>query len=213
VNKIPPDSIHPRSTAVVVVDVQHDFCALDGAFARNGMDVSAAQSILSPLATLLAAARDVGTMVVYLRFVEDVHGHVISAAYDRQRYKAGASLRYCTTETGRAVAPEVRPDAEDPVVDKVRASGFFNTALDTILRCRGVQTILLTGMATDSCVLATAIDATARDYDVVLVEDCLASFSSERHEAAMKILAYKHPRLSGREVVRLLRSKAGELAE
>jgi ureidoacrylate peracid hydrolase len=188
--------LDPRWTAVLIVDVQHDFCAPDGAFARQGMDISAGRRILGPLASLLDTARQTGVRVVYLRFVEDPAGHVVSAAYDRQRYRAGESLRYCVDERGRAIVPEVAPRPGEPVVDKVRASGFFNTALDTILRCAGVRTLAVTGMATESCVLATIIDATARDYYSVLVPDCLASFSAERHAAALEILQHKHPAVS-----------------
>jgi nicotinamidase-related amidase len=197
------EALAPPRTAVLVVDVQDDFCALDGAFARNGMDVSAGRQILGPLTRLLAGARASGVRVVYLRFVEDPAGHVASAAYDRQRYRAGDSLRYCIDERGRTIVPEVAPLSGEPVIDKVRASGFFNTALDTILRCADVRTLAVTGMATESCVLATVIDATARDYYSVLVTDCLASFSAPRHAAALEILRHKHPTASTADILAL----------
>ena len=197
------DLLDSKRTAVLVVDVQYDFCAQDGAFARNGMDVSAGRQILGPLARLLAGARASGARVVYLRFVEDAAGHVVSAAYDRQRYRAGDSLRYCVDERGRTIMPEVVPRSGEPVIDKVRASGFFNTALDTILRCAEVRTLAVTGMATESCVLATVIDATARDYYSVLVTDCLASFSAPRHAAALEILRHKHPAAASADILAL----------
>jgi ureidoacrylate peracid hydrolase len=195
--------LNPAQTTIMVVDVQHDFCAPDGRFAQSGMDVSAGRRILKPLASLLGTGRSAGVRPTYLRFVEDPFGHVISAVYDRQRYSAGSELRYCNDEKGQAILPEVAPQPTDPVIDKVRASGFFNTRLDTILRCAGVRTIVLTGVATDSCVLATAIDATARDYYVIVVTDCVASFSEERHEAALRLLSFKHPTVSAAEISRL----------
>jgi nicotinamidase-related amidase len=195
--------LDPKQTAIMVVDVQHDFCGVDGSFAQNGMNVAAGRSILAPLAEVLREARSSGARPVYLRFVEDPAGRVVSAAYDRQRYKAGAVARYCIEERGKAIVAEVAPLPDEPVIDKVRASGFFNTALDTVLRCAGIHTIVMTGMATDSCVLATAIDATARDYYVVLVPDCLASFSEERHLAALNILSFKHPSVAAGELIRL----------
>ncbi|HEV8307887.1 MAG TPA: isochorismatase family cysteine hydrolase [Methylomirabilota bacterium] len=202
------DALDPVKTTVLVVDVQNDFCAPEGCFARQGMRIDAGRRILAPLALLLDSARSHGAQPVYLRFVEDPPGHVISPAYDRQRYRAGEALRYCVDDWGRAIVPEVAPRPREAVVDKVRASGFFNTALDTILRCRGVTTILLTGMATESCVLATAIDATARDYYVVLVTDCLASFSSERHAAALAILEHKHPAVTADELMTFWQRRA-----
>ncbi len=205
------DVLDPRSTAVVVVDVQHDFCAPDGAFARGGFDISSARRILPPLAALLQSARASGVKPIYLRFVEDAAGHVISEAYDRQRYRAGNAPRYCVDEQGKAIVPEVAPQTGEAVIDKVRASGFFNTALDTILRCGGIRTIVLTGMATDSCVLATAIDATARDYYVVLAVDCLASFSAERHDAALKILRFKHPAGSSEQIAGLWQARSSSI--
>ena len=192
--------LKPAHTTIMVVDMQHDFCAEDGEFARSGMDISAGRRILKPLAGLLAVGRTSGIKPTYLRFVEDPFGHVVSLAYDRQRYRAGTGLRYCNDEKGQSILDEVAPAPADPVIDKVRASGFFNTRLDTVLRCAGVQTIVLTGVATDSCVLATAIDATALDYYVIVVPDCLASFSAERHEAALRLLSFKHPTASAAEL-------------
>lgn len=198
-------ALRPAATAILVVDVQNDFVHPDGAFARNGMAIQAARLTLKPLAAFLAAGRAVGVRPVYLRFVEEPS--VVSHAYDRQRYRAGHALRYCTDEWGRAVVAEVAPGKDEPVVDKVRASGFFNTRLDTLLRCRGVTTLAVTGMATESCVLATVIDATARDYIVVLVEDCLASFSEERHRAALSILGHKHPLQASKTILELWERK------
>jgi len=189
----------PPRTAVLVVDVQNDFCAPQGSFARNGMSVAAGRRILGPLAQLLDGARAAGVRVIYLRFVEEVA--VVSEAYDRQRYRAGSALRYCADEWGKSIVSEVEPRSGEAVIDKVRASGFFNTRLDTILRCGGTTTLVLTGMATESCVLATAIDATARDYYVILATDCLASFDEERHEAALRILTHKHPATTGSELL------------
>jgi ureidoacrylate peracid hydrolase len=188
----------PKRTAIIVVDVQNDFCDPDGAFARNGMAIEAGRRILAPLARLLEGARLAGVRVVYLRFVEDYS--VVSQIYDRQRYRAGGSLRYCRDEWGRRIVAELQPTMGDPVIDKVRASGFFSTRLDITLRCGDTSTLVLTGMATESCVLATAIDATDRDYYVVLAPDCLASFSQERHDAALKILTHKHPALASHEI-------------
>jgi ureidoacrylate peracid hydrolase len=191
----------PTRTAILVVDVQNDFVSPEGAFARNGMPIEAGRQILAPLAQLIAGGRAAGARPVYLRFVEEPA--VVSQAYDRQRYRAGETLQYCLDEWGKAVVPELAPATHDPVVDKVRASGFFNTRLDTLLRCQGLTALAVTGMATESCVLATVIDATARDYAVVLVEDCLASFSAERHRAALSILAFKHPLVTSQQLLRL----------
>lgn len=195
--------LNPTRTAIVVVDVQHDFLSPDGKFAQNGTDISVGRRILAPLASLLAEGRSAGARPIYLRFVEDSFGHVVSDAYDQQRYAAGNELRYCVDGRGQAILPEVAPMPSDPVVDKVRASGFFNTRLDTILRCARIQTIVLTGVATDSCVLATAIDATARDYYVVVASDCVASFDVARHAAAFQLLSFKHPTATSTELAQI----------
>ncbi|OGA04886.1 MAG: hypothetical protein A3G35_18940 [candidate division NC10 bacterium RIFCSPLOWO2_12_FULL_66_18] len=191
----------PTCTAILVVDVQNDFVSPEGAFARNGMPIEAGRRILSPLAHFIAGGRAAGARPVYLRFVEEPA--VVSQAYDQQRYRAGQALRYCVDEWGKAVVAELAPAKDDPVVDKVRASGFFNTRLDTLLRCQGITVLAVTGMATESCVLATVIDATARDYYVVLVDDCVSSFSEERHRAAMSILRHKHPLVTSQQILRL----------
>jgi nicotinamidase-related amidase len=86
---------------------------------------------------------------------------------------------------GREIARLLRPGKDDYFVLKPKHSAFFATAFDTLLAYLGARTLVLTGIATDSCILATAIDADMRDLAVIVPEDCVAALSPERHERAL----------------------------
>jgi nicotinamidase-related amidase len=98
-----------------------------------------------------------------------------------------ALLEHCLDDNvrGRRVAELLRPGADDYFILKPKHSAFFATALDTLLAYLKARTLILCGIATDSCVLATATDADMRDMHVVVAEDCVAAMTAERHQRAL----------------------------
>ncbi|HAE22798.1 MAG TPA: cysteine hydrolase, partial [Spirochaetaceae bacterium] len=84
-----------------------------------------------------------------------------------------------------AIVPALAPDAGDEIVRKTGYSGFTDGALDTLLRVRGVGTLVMTGLATSQCVDTTARDGSDRGYSIVFAEDCLADYSADFHESAL----------------------------
>jgi nicotinamidase-related amidase len=98
--------------------------------------------------------------------------------------------RGCTVEGtwGAEILPEVAPQPGDVVVKKWRSSAFVGTNLDMVLRCNDIKSIVVTGDVTQGCVESTARDAAFHDYYVVVLEDCVATYDRDLHEASLKVL-------------------------
>jgi ureidoacrylate peracid hydrolase len=181
-------------TALVVIDVQNDFCAPDGMMAREGLDVTAAQEMADRLPTLLEAAREAGVLVIFVRNVYSTE----SNWYLSDVWLEQAGRRRSGSYTERAVcAPDswegdfygdVRPRADEPIVTKHRFDAFLRTDLETILRAHHIRTVVFTGVATNVCVETTARQAFLRDYYVVIVRDGTATYSEEEHEASLRTM-------------------------
>jgi len=178
-----PEKVNPEHTALLIVDVQRDFCAPDGAFSALGRDLDRIQRILPTLEGLVESARRSQVAVVFLRYMQSALTE--SDVHLEQRARGRADLRYCQEGTPGAEFYHVLPEPGDAVVNKHRYSGFIDTDLRVILRSRGIRTIVMTGVATNGCVEATARDGFMHDFYVVFVEDCSATYSEEMHQATL----------------------------
>lgn len=179
-------------TALVVVDLQNDFCHRDGWLASIGVDVSGAAAAIEVLADQLPGLRRAGAPVVWLNWgTFPTHRNVPPNAlhvYDPEGFGVGIGSREATghpvLERGswgaQVVDALLAPGVADPAdtwVAKHRMSGFWDTELDSVLRNLDVDTLLFAGVNADQCVLATLIDAACAGYDVVLLEDASATTS------------------------------------
>ena len=183
-----------NKAAMLVVDMQNDFCHPKGWLAGIGVDVSPARAPIRPLGRLLPALRVAGVPVVWVNWGNRPDLANISPALlhvyngDGRSRGLGASLPEAPVPGARvlqkdswaaAVIDELAPDARDICVDKFRMSGFWDTPLDSILRNLGVTTLFFGGVNADQCVLATLMDANFLGYDTILVEDCSATTSPD----------------------------------
>lgn len=176
----------PATTAVVVVDVQNDFCHPEGVSARKGNDVTAAVEMVPRLKAFLDDARAAGTTIVFIQTTHDEQvdsyvwntrgGDVDTAAY----------LPNCYTRSWGAEFYGVAPETAERVVNKHRYSAFAGTDLDMALRTAGIESILVAGVATNVCVESTLRDGLSLDYHVSLLEDCCAAYAPELHEGTVK---------------------------
>lgn len=178
-------------TAIVVIDMQNDFCHPDGWLAHIGVDIAPARRPIEPLRALLPGLRAAGVPVIWVNW-----------GNRPDRLNLSPSLLHVYKPTGEGVglgdplpkngAPVLEKDSwaaavvdeleiadADVRVDKYRMSGFWDTPLDSILRTLGVQTLLFGGVNADQCVLCTLQDANFLGYDCVLVEDCAATTSPD----------------------------------
>lgn len=184
--------VAPRHTAVLVIDMQNDFCAEGGMMDREGLDVGGVQALAERLPSFLEGARSAGVLVVFVRNVYSTAGnHYLSDAWLEQasRRRAGSYTRYPVCGEGSWEGDfygAIRPRENDPVITKHRYSAFHNTDLDTVLRAHGIRTLVLTGVAANVCVETTAREAFVRDYYVVFPRDGSACYSDQDQEATLR---------------------------
>lgn len=176
------------STALLVIDMQNDFCHADGWLASIGVDVQPARAPIEPLRALLPALRAAGVPVLWVNW-----------GNRPDRLNLSPSVLHVYKPSGRGtgigdplangaavlqagswaadVVDELAPEPGDVRVDKYRMSGFWDTPLDAILRNLDVRTLLFAGVNADQCVLATLQDASCLGYDCLLLQDCTATTS------------------------------------
>ncbi|MBF2005891.1 MAG: cysteine hydrolase [Chlorogloeopsis fritschii C42_A2020_084] len=178
-------------TAILVIDMQNDFCHPDGWLAHIGVDVTPARQPIKPLQNLLPELRAVNVPVIWLNWGNRPDLLNISAGL-RHVYNPtgeGVGLGDPLPSNGAkvlvagswaaAVVDELKQQPEDIRVDKYRMSGFWDTPLDSILRNIGRTTLFFAGVNADQCVMATLQDANFLGYDCILVQDCTATTSPE----------------------------------
>jgi ureidoacrylate peracid hydrolase len=174
-------------TAVIVVDMQNDFCHPEGWLAGIGVDVAPARAPIEPLIRVLPALRGHGVPVIWVNWGTRPDRMNLSPAL-RHVYDptgAGTGLGDPLPHSGARVlqagswsaqvVDELTPDTGDIRVDKHRMSGFWDTPLDAILRNLAATTLLFAGVNLDQCVLHTLADANFLGYDTLLIEDCSAT--------------------------------------
>jgi ureidoacrylate peracid hydrolase len=183
--------VDPGHAALIIIDVQNDFCAPGGLVANEGQDVSEAMRVGERLPAFVDAARSAGVLVIFVRTVYTTrHNFYLSDSLleHAARRRPGRHIKtpFCVDGSwGGDFFGRVRPQPEDPIVTKHRYSGFHNTELDTVLHVHGIRTLIISGVATNVCVATTAHDGFMRDYYIVLVEDGTASYTQDEHEAAL----------------------------
>jgi ureidoacrylate peracid hydrolase len=179
-------------TAVIVIDVQNDFCDDNGIMAKEGFDVSEAQAMADRLPPFLAIARKAGALVVFVRNVYSTdQNYYLSDVWLEQaaRVRAGSYTKTPVCVDGSWEGDfygDTRPEPDDARVIKHRFNAFLNTDLDTILRANGIRTLVMTGVATNVCVESTARDGFMRDYYVVFTSDGTATYAPEDHAATLR---------------------------
>lgn len=199
-----PITIDKAQTAVIVVDMQNDFCSQGGLFDRAGINISAVHKAIGPTRRVLSAAREAGIKIVYLKmgFRSDLSDLGDDESPSRVRHlhlgvgqpcpaPDGRQGRYLIRDTWNTdVIEELRPEAEDVLLYKHRFSGFYQTELDDTLRKLGIKNLIFTGCTTSVCVDSTIRDAMFRDYRCLLLADCAGEpiggdLARTNHEASL----------------------------
>ena len=175
-------------SALVIVDMQNDFCTSGGWLDSTGVDVHQLSSTVIPINTLTAAFRANDLMVIWLNWGNrsDRRNLPMSVlrVYDPESTgsgignEAGSSSAVLTEGSwGAQTISALTTASEDVRVSKYRMSGFFDTPLESILRVQLIQTVFFAGVNADQCVLATLADAANHGYDAVMIEDATATTS------------------------------------
>lgn len=205
--------IEPKSTALLVIDVQNDFCASGGITDSHTKLPKEYAPMISTISSLINGARDSGALVVYVQntFLPNLRSHSpawlrwVAKAHGISDYKHLPQLTLEGT-WGHDFVDEIKPLPNDIVIKKHRASAFIGTDLDMILRSNGIKTVVLVGVVTPGCVESTARDASFFDYFVVVVEDGVGCPRADLHEASMTLLTWRFDVISSSEVLSMWRN-------
>jgi len=182
-----PISVDLAKTAVIVVDMQNDFGSKGGMFDRAGIDISMIQGAVAPTARVLAAARERGLKIIYLKMgfqpdLSDLGGfdspnrtrHILFGVGQKLTAPDRTGGRILIRDTWNTdIVADLKPEPDDIIVYKHRFSGFYQTELDDVLKRLGVKYLIITGCTTSVCVESTVRDAMFRDYSCVLLTDCM----------------------------------------
>jgi len=206
--------LHPDQCAVLLVDLQNDFMRPEGKIAQSGVDVAEMIALLPRCASFLGTARELGVFVVHVQTITLAEGRSDSPSWWRAKSGGMAGDPNFALEGtwGAEICEECEPLPTEVVLTKHRSSAFHGTALDLILRSNGIQTVVVIGEQTPGCVEATYRDAAYHDYYNVLVEDCVAAFDRELHEASLKIQRARHDVALAREVIAIWQRARAEQA-
>jgi ureidoacrylate peracid hydrolase len=178
------DQFRPDKTALVVVDVQNDFCAPGGWFDRVGHPLDMVHRAVDRIEALIPEARAAGVTPVFIRATYDEP--FVSDAMRARHARADYPLDVCISDQWGSEFFQIGPEPGDLVVTKHRYSAFINTDLPLLLRSRGITSLILCGVATNVCVESTARDAFMLDYHVMVLSDCSGTYDQSLHDATME---------------------------
>ncbi|MFA9558170.1 cysteine hydrolase family protein [Evansella sp. AB-rgal1] len=174
--------IQPERTALIVVDMQNDYCHPDGAMAASGQNVSMVDTMTPNLSRLIDHARKNDVEVI---FIQTIHEDCTNSPTWKSRLN-NTSVQVCRKNSWGSDFYEVQPLSTEPIVNKHRYSAFIHTRLDTILRSKDIKNLIMTGVSTNVCVESTARDGFMLDYNIIFLADCTAAFTAEEHNMALE---------------------------
>jgi nicotinamidase-related amidase len=180
-------SLHPSTTALLIIDMQRDFLSPGGYLSSQGYSLARFQPLVPRLVSLLSTFRRAGFPIIHTREGHDASLATVSSREAHRSRVNGAEIGargplgklLIRGEQGHDIISELQPLPAEVVIDKPGRGAFTHTELDMVLRARGVKNIVVCGVTADACVSSTVREASDRGYDVLVLEDGVESVSEE----------------------------------
>ena len=190
-NRLYDLDIDSRHSALVVIDMQNAYCDPNGEIARTMGDPYACAKVTQPCLQVVSAARRARVPVIYAVKVG------LGASVPTISFKASVTNSDMALRVGSwsaEIVDALKPNPDEPIVQKIAYSAFFGTPLDAILSRLAIKRLVLIGVTTSICVESTARDAAQRGFKVYVVEDATAEWDFVRKQQSLDQMSYAFAR-------------------